>query len=72
MSATPAAPAVASKSIFTSKTFWFNALTGVADAIGQFSGLIPVQYQPFIALASAIINVGLRYVSSQPVHVTAP
>lgn len=58
------------KSIFASKTFWFNALTGAADVIGHASGFIPPQYQPYIMGASALINIGLRFVTSQPVSVS--
>ncbi len=57
------------KSIFSSRTFWFNLLTGAADLIGHAAGIIPPQYQPYIAAASALINIGLRWVTTQPVSI---
>jgi hypothetical protein len=51
------------KSIFTSKTFWFNLLAGVA-AVAQ---VIPVT--PYTAAAGAIANILLRAITTQPVSV---
>lgn len=53
------------KSIFTSKTFWFNFLTGAASIVG----IIPLD--PHITgLVVGVINVGLRFVTDQPVSLT--
>ena len=53
-----------SKSLFTSKTFWFNVVTAVA-------GLLQVIPMPpeYAALSVGIINVVLRLVTDKPVHV---
>lgn len=51
-----------SKSIFASKTFWVNLLTGVATV----AEVLPPHYA---ALALAIANIGLRYVTSEAVHI---
>ena len=52
------------KSLFQSKTFWFNVLTGVAD----IAGLLPIPSQ-YTALIMAIVNIGLRIVTDQGVTV---
>ena len=57
------------KSIFASKTFWVNALTLVADGIGHYGGFIPPDYQPYIVFALAVVNAGLRLITTQPVKV---
>jgi hypothetical protein len=56
-----------SKSLFTSKLFWFNVFTGAAGVLGVIP--LPPEY---VALGTAIINVALRFVTSAPVHLVAP
>jgi hypothetical protein len=51
------------KSIFTSKTFWFNFLTAIAAA----SKAIPMNQ--YTLAASAIINILLRTVTTLPVSI---
>lgn len=58
------------KSIFASKTFWFNLLTGAGTVLGTASGMVPPPALPYVAAASALINIGLRFVTTQPVSVT--
>ncbi len=53
-----------SKSLFTSKLFWFNVLTAVA----QLADVIPMPPE-YTALTMAVVNVGLRLVTTTPVHV---
>ncbi len=64
------------KSIFASKTFWFNLLAGfpvLLDALlpilndPQFQDLIPAHYLPYYTLALTIGNIWLRTRTSQPV-----
>ncbi len=57
-----------SKSLFKSKTFWFNLLTGVGTLLALPVGL-PVAIIPYIPAAQALINIGLRVVTDKPVHV---
>lgn len=50
------------KSIFKSKTFWFNVL-GIAASYGN---LLPPKYSvPTLAVA----NIGLRLITNQPVGI---
>ena len=53
-----------SKHLFTSKTFWFNVLTAAAE-LTQVLPLPPGT----VAIAAAVINIGLRFVTDQSVHV---
>lgn len=51
------------KSILQSKVFWFNVLTLAATV----SGYLPAEYAAPVA---AIVNIMLRFVTSQPVTLT--
>lgn len=58
-----------SKSIFQSKTFWVNAL---AFAIGIINLLvaqpfIPAEVSQYFPLVLGLLNVGLRWVTGEPV-----
>ena len=53
-----------SKSLFTSKLFWFNVLTAAAALLDVIP--LPPEYT---AVAVGVINVALRVVTDQPVHV---
>ncbi len=57
---------IESKHLFQSKTFWFNALTIVATILA--APILPVALIPWIPTAQAIINIGLRVVTDQPVN----
>lgn len=57
-----------SKSLFTSKTFWFNALTSAAE-LAQLLSQVHLVPPGALALAGSLINIGLRMVTTQPVHV---
>lgn len=57
------------KSILTSKTFWFNVLGGAAQVIGFAGQYIPPQYAPIAVGVTALINIILRTVTTQPVSV---
>lgn len=60
-----------SKSLWKSKTMWFNLLTAAAELAQVLSGtrLVPTET---LAVASAVINIGLRLVTDTPVHVVTP
>ena len=57
------------KSIFSSKTFWFNALAFVGAVAGAFgfTGELAPDLQPFVVPAVTLINIVLRYLTKQPV-----
>jgi len=51
-----------SKSLFASRTFWFN----VATMVVTFAGILPTKYAAPIA---AVGNILLRIITDQPVHI---
>lgn len=55
------------KSLVTSKTFWVNAVTGVAEVMGLWKGVIPAEYAPYLIAAQATLNIILRLVTNQPI-----
>jgi hypothetical protein len=63
---------VNTKSILTSKTFWFNLLTGAATAASYAVGFLPPQYAVYATIAQSVINIALRIVTSQPVTIPTP
>lgn len=60
-----------SKSIFTSKIFWANALAAVLEIAQLFSGtnIIPPGY---LTLGVNALNIVLRRLTSGEVHVVTP
>jgi hypothetical protein len=60
-----------SKSLFASKTFWFNLLTGAGELV-QVATQTHIVPAGTVAVAAAVINIGLRFVTDQPVHVVDP
>lgn len=63
---------MASKSIFESKTFWVNAL---AFSIGFVNLLvaqpfIPPEVSRFFPLVLGLLNVGLRWITGEPVSLS--
>ena len=53
-----------SKSLFKSKVFWFNVLTAAAE----LSNILPLPAGSAVLVAS-VVNIGLRFVTAEPVHV---
>lgn len=56
-----------SKSLFASKTFWFNLVTAAVE----LSGVLPIP----AGTAAAVMGIGnviLRLLTDQPVHVVKP
>lgn len=62
------------KSIFASKTFWVNAVAAVVALLESQDVLtwIPDAYETTIASVVFAINIVLRYITTQPVSITAP
>ena len=56
-----------SKSLFRSKTFWFNLLTAAAE----LTSVLPLPPGTVI-IAASVINIALRFVTDKPVHVVSP
>lgn len=63
----------AMKSIFSSKTFWFNLLSGLATlfALPQISALAGPENLKYLAAAVAAVNILLRYITTGPVSFEA-
>ena len=55
------------KSLFKSKTFWFNVLTGVGAIVG--AGVLPPSLMLYAPTIMAVVNIGLRWVTTQPVSI---
>lgn len=57
------------KSLWKSKTFWFNAITGFVSVVGTVQAIIPPPAMPYVAGVVAIGNVVLRLITNQPVKI---
>lgn len=60
-----------SKSLFASRTFWFNALSASAEVL-QLVSQTQIVPPGTIAIVSGLVNIGLRMITTQPVHITDP
>lgn len=56
-----------SKSLFTSKTWWFNVLSIAAE----LTNILPLP-PGTVLIATNVINIALRFVTDKPVHVSQP
>ncbi len=61
----------AEKSLFASRTFWFNAAAGIVAILSASDvvKIIPTRYGPITSAAVAIINIILRLYTSEPVTI---
>jgi hypothetical protein len=66
-------PAPIKKTLVASKTFWVNAITGIAGIVTAIGGSDMIQENPKLAGVAAmiisIVNVLLRLVTKDPVKV---
>ena len=58
------------KSIWTSKTFWFNILTGGLALVDQLSPMLPENLRGAIPTIVMVGNILLRFVTTQPVSIS--
>lgn len=60
---------VIGKGLLRSKTFWVNALTGVASLLTAVGGvaILPPSVSPYLAGGLAIVNVLLRLFTKEPI-----
>lgn len=61
-----------SKPIWESKTFWANVIAFSVAALGVVLDMsdalaLPDKWEVYLTLAVALMNVGLRFITSQPV-----
>ena len=57
-----------SKSLFKSRIFWANLLTAAVELSGALSGFLP---PGALQLATNVLNIAWRLVTSDPVHVVS-
>lgn len=57
------------KSLFASKTFWYNALSALSliFLLPEWQTLLGPDTIKYVLLANAVINIILRYVTDEPV-----
>lgn len=60
------------KSLFASKTFWFNALTAASSVLAVLAGSPLIAEHPklvaAVGIAVGIVNIGLRIVTDEPIN----
>lgn len=62
------------KSLFSSRTFIYNLLSGLSlfFLLPELQELVGPGYLKFVLLANATINIVLRYLTTQPVDLSMP
>ena len=61
------------KSIFTSKTFWFNTLSILAVVLATMAGWEELKSDaPYLMALVNVINIVLRLITKQPVTILPP
>ena len=61
-------------SLFSSRTFWFNAANFIVAALSmtEITTLIPPRFLPLQAAVVAVVNMGLRLATVRPAALIAP
>lgn len=61
-------------SLFSSRTFWFNAISGLVGLLSATDvvTLIPPRYLPLSTAVVAMANIYLRTLTTRPVALIAP
>jgi len=59
------------KSLWTSKTFWFNVLAAIVAlaTVFGYKGELPAEWETYVTMAVVIINIVLRFITKDPVTV---
>lgn len=57
------------KSLFASRTFWFNLLGVIAAVSTTYAEIIPPKALPYVMAAGGIANIILRTVTNQGVTI---
>ncbi len=69
-------PVIETKSVFTSKTFWANVLALLAPILAAKGINLSPEYQAqlaeFLIVVVPLANIGLRFISTQPIHLIKP
>lgn len=60
------------KPFYTSKTLWFNLLAVAVFVAGSFGYADFLPDPDLLALAAAVLNLGLRFATRQPVSLRPP
>ena len=55
------------KPIWQSRTFWINVLGGAGTILAALNDVLPPEATPYVAAAFAVVNVGMRLLTNQPV-----
>lgn len=58
---------VEKKSPVKSKTVWINGLTTAAGVITAATGMIPPPALPYVLVVQGLINIALRFMTTQPI-----
>lgn len=55
------------KKAIKSKTLWANGLTVVGTLIANYAGFLPPPALPYVVALAGVVNVALRFLTTEPV-----